>query len=285
MINLHTARSFVHGHARLIDRRRFQHTFDGAPAELVLAALAAYRNPDGGIGALEPDLRTPASQPIPTRYALEILAGLPPSAEARALALGALDWLATVTNDDGGLPLVLPSEPALAAAFWLQPSSESSLLATAQLVAAAHRLDLDHPWLARAAEYCWAHVRGVSPAEAYTFKYTVDFLDAVPDRTRADAEIDSLVDLVPADGRIVVSEGVEGEELEPLVIAPRPDHAGTRLFDAAVLQRGLDTVEGGQTGDGGWDFTWAKWNPVAAWEWRGAVTIEALQTLRAYGRL
>lgn len=285
MINLDAARSFVHGHARLIDRRRFQHTFDGAPTELVLAAVAAYRNPDGGIGALEPDLRTPASQPIPTRYALEILTELPPSAEARALALGALDWLATVTNDDGGLPLVLPSEPELAAAFWLQPSSESSLLATSQLAAASHRLKLDHPWLAAAAEYCWAHMRDVSPSEAYTFKYAIDFLDAAPDRSRAKAEIDGLVDLMPADGHFTVSEGAEGEELEPLVIAPRPDHAGARLFDAAVLQHGLDKLEAGQDSDGGWDFTWAKWNPAAAWEWRGAVTIEALQTLRAYGRL
>jgi hypothetical protein len=164
------------------------------------------------------------------------------------------------------VPLVLSSEPELAAAFWLQPSSESSLLATAQLAAAAHRLELDHPWLAGAAQYCWARVRGVSPSEAYTFKYTVDFLDAAPDRSRAEPEIDILADLMPADGRIVVSEGVEGEELEPLVIAPWPDHAGARLFDPTVLQRGLDTLEADQDGDGGWDFTWAKWNPAAAWE-------------------
>ncbi|MDQ3432817.1 MAG: hypothetical protein M3467_11490 [Actinomycetota bacterium] len=285
MIDLAAARAFVHGHARLIDRRRFQYACDGASADLVLAALSAYRNPDGGIGALEPDLRTPASQPIPTRYALDVLAELPRSDEGRAVALGAVGWLATVTNEDGGLPFVLPSGAEQAAAFWLQPSPESSLLSTAQLAAAAFRLHLDHQWLAGASAYCWAHVDEVSPSEAYTFRYVVDFLDASPDRARARAQLDVLAGLLPADGRISVTEGVEGEELDPLDVAPWPEHAGARLFGAAVLERALDGLEAGQGADGGWDFTWARWNPAAAWESRGAVTIEAVRTLRAYGRL
>jgi hypothetical protein len=285
MTDLDAARRFVHSHARLIDRRRFQHSYDGAPAELVLAALSAYRNPDGGIGALEPDLRTPASQPIPVGYALSILTALPPSDQGAALAMGALDWLATITNDDGGVPFVLPSAAEQAAAVWLQPSPESSLLGTVQLVAPALRLGLDHAWLDGATAFCWAHVPDVTPAEAYTFRYVVDFLDATPDRARADLEIDRLAQLVPADGRIVVSEGVDGEELDPLVLAPSPQHIGARLFSPSVLDRALDELESGQADDGGWDFTWAKWNPAAAWEWRGVVTVEALQTVQSYGRL
>ncbi len=38
-----------------------------------LRALDAYRNADGGFGHLEPDIRTPASQPPCVLYALEIL--------------------------------------------------------------------------------------------------------------------------------------------------------------------------------------------------------------------
>lgn len=285
MTDLDAARAFVHGHARLVDRRRFQHAFDGAPVELVLAALTAYRNPDGGVGALEPDLRTPASQPIPVGYALAVLARLTPSEQGSALALGALDWLASITNEDGGVPFVLPSAAGQAAAFWLQPAPESSLLATTQLVAPALRLGLDHPWVAPAAEYCWSHLGEVTPADAYTFRYAIDFLDATPDRQRAEPEVAALARLVPPDGRIVVREGVAGEELDPLVIALWPGHAGARLFDPSVIDRALDQLESGQGTDGGWDFTWAKWNPAAAWEWRGVVTVEALQTLQAYGRL
>lgn len=82
MIDLDAARALIHGHARLIDRRRFQHALDGAPADLVLAAVLGYRNPDRGIGALEPDPRTPADLPIPTSCALEILNELPPPTRA-----------------------------------------------------------------------------------------------------------------------------------------------------------------------------------------------------------
>jgi hypothetical protein len=42
------ARGFMAGHARLLDRRRFELLFDGADAEPVVAALSAYRNADGG---------------------------------------------------------------------------------------------------------------------------------------------------------------------------------------------------------------------------------------------
>ncbi|WP_375423017.1 hypothetical protein [uncultured Friedmanniella sp.] len=282
MINLDAARTFVHSHARLIDRRRFQHAFDDAPAELVVTALAAYRNPDGGFGALEPDLRTPASQPIPLRYAMDVLATVPSTGETRALGLGALDWLSTVTNDDGGVPFVLPGADEQPAAPWMRATPESSLLATAQLLAGATRLGLDHPWLERAGEYCWARIDDVSPGDAYTFKYVVDLLDVVPDRDRADQQLQRLADLVPADGRLGVEEGAPGEELDPLALAPSPDHAGTRLLGAAALERALDHLEGGQRGDGGWDFTWTKWNPAAAWEWRGVVTVEALLTLQSH---
>lgn len=285
MINLDAARTFVHSHARLIDRRRFQYAFDGAPAELVISALAAYRNPDGGFGALEPDLRTPASQPIPVRYAFDVLASLPPSQEAQALVGGSLDWLATVANDDGGVPFVLPSGAEQPAAPWMQPAPESSMLATVQLAAGALRLGVDHPWLARATDFCWTRIGEVTPDDAYTCMFAVDFLDATPDRERADRELDRLAALMPADGRLVVAGGADGEELDPLHFVSRPEHAGVRLLSPGRIESGLDALEAGQHEDGGWDFDWAKWNPAAAWEWRGAVTVEALRTLRAYGRL
>ena len=59
-VDLRAARGFMAGHARLLDRRRFEFLFGDGDAELVLAALRAYRNPDGGYGhGLEPDLRAP----------------------------------------------------------------------------------------------------------------------------------------------------------------------------------------------------------------------------------
>src|SRR5439155_11107389 len=63
------AENFIWSAARLVDRHRYGMLFADGPAEAVVEALRAYRNPDGGFGhALEPDLRCPGSQPVPTLY-------------------------------------------------------------------------------------------------------------------------------------------------------------------------------------------------------------------------
>ena len=74
MIDLDAAERFIWTNARLIERHRFAHLFKGAPPEPVAEAVRPYQNPDGGFGnALEPDLRTPTSQPIAVNSALEDL--------------------------------------------------------------------------------------------------------------------------------------------------------------------------------------------------------------------
>ena len=65
---------------------------------------------------------------------------------------------------------------------------------------------------------------------------------------------------------------------------PGPSHAARGLFDDAVIERELDRLAAEQQDDGGWTFSWGAWNPAVAWEWRGAVTVAALRTLKAYGR-
>ena len=323
MTDLAAASQFVAGHGRLLERRRFGYLFgdDGTDAATVLAALAAYRNPDGGIGLLEPDLRAPSSQPSAVLYALEILEELhapqtgtvplaptpqrtgtvplaatpqrtgtvPLAPEAARLATGALDWLQTVSNPDGGVPFVLPSAAGGPHSPWMVPQdgNPSALLTTAGLVAAALRLGLDHPWLAGATEYVWAAVPDVKLTEPYSFRFAISFLDAVHDRdpARAGAQLDAFADRMPADGVLRVAAGVEGETLGALEVAPRPDHAGRRLFPPALIEAELDELAAGQQDDGGWTFSWLAWNPAAAWEWRGVVTVEALKVLRAERRL
>jgi hypothetical protein len=286
MTDIAAAAQFIAAHARLIDRRRFAFIEGDGSADNVVRALAAYRNDDGGLGHLEPDLRTPASQPASVLYGLDILHEV--GAADTALTGGALDWLKTVTLADGGVPFVLPTAQGWPHAPWYQPPDDppSSLLMTAALAAAAHRLQLEHPWLGPATEYCWersdAFAAGESP---YTVRYGADFLDAVPDRARAEELLDQLAARLPADGLLRVDAGTEGEVIRPLEVVPWPEHAGRRLYDDAVIERELDRLAAEQQDDGGWTFTWAAWNPAVAWEWRGAVTVAALRTLRAYGRL
>jgi hypothetical protein len=79
-IDLPAASAFMATHARLLDRRRFELLRgDRAAAAEVLAALDGYRNADGGYGwGLEPDLRSPESQPAGALHALEVFAEVGP---------------------------------------------------------------------------------------------------------------------------------------------------------------------------------------------------------------
>src|SRR5215210_69953 len=155
------ARSFMAGHARLLDRRRFELLFDGGEAEPVVAALNAYRNSDGGYGhGLEPDLRAPESQPAAALHAFEVFAEIAPLTAPEAVEL--CDWLAAVTLRDGGLPFALPIEDASGCApFWAEADPPASSLQITAIVAAhANRVArhdpavAGHPWLARATSSC-----------------------------------------------------------------------------------------------------------------------------------
>src|ERR1700712_4961677 len=286
MVDIDSAGQFVHTHGRLLERRRFEGLFAGGGKEAVWRAVDAYRNPDGGVGLMEPDIRSPASQPSAVLYAFEVLEEIELTPEA--FTTGALDWIATVTNPDGGIPFVLPSANGYPKAPWWsveQDPAPSSLLMTAGVLSVSYRLGLVHSWMATATTYVWNSIKDLQLSDPYAFRYAVHFLDAVPDRARAAAELDHLKDRLPDDGVLRVEAGTEGETLGPLEVANRPDHAGRALFPDAIVEAALDELEQGQQQDGGWDFSWTAWNPAVAFEWRGMVTIDALTTLRAYGRL
>jgi hypothetical protein len=84
---------------------------------------------------------------------------------------------------------------------------------------------------------------------------------------------------------VALDPGAEGEVHTPLDFAPYPDSIARRLFDEATIEAHLDHLAASQADDGGWTFNWLAWSPVAASEWRGSRTMDALRTLRANGRL
>jgi hypothetical protein len=190
-MNLERAHEFLWTHARLLERRIFEHRFRDGPAEAVERALEAYRNADGGFGqALEPDCRTPHSQPEAMRWALAVLhdAGRLDPAKARRCA----EWLTSVTTAEGGVPFCLPSVERYPRAPWWKPVPEADLNPTGSLVALLRPHAPDHPWVRRAAAWCWERIdRGV-PESQYQAHPMADFLIAEPDRERARPALDAL---------------------------------------------------------------------------------------------
>jgi len=286
-IDIEAARRFIYDDARLLERHRLAALFDGAPGSRVLDALRPYRNDDGGWGhALEPDLRGPDSQVSGALSALEVLAELGTAADPAVapLVTETADWLASVALPDGRVPHVLPTAAAYPAAPWMQPNEGGML--TFAIAGYLWELGADHPWLDVATAWCWAQVEAEGGlVGGYPVKFAVHFLDAVPEPDRVAAAIERIRPLLREDGTIPVDDGQDDEKLRPLDLSGRPGAPSRALFTAAQIDAELDRLESEQLEDGGWDFGFLHWSPGQAVDWRGIVTLGALQTLRAHGRL
>jgi hypothetical protein len=292
-IDLAAAADFMAGHARLLDRRRFELRGAGGDVAAVLGAVAGYRNPDGGYGwGLEPDLRSPESQPGAAWHAFEVFAEVAPATTPDAAAL--CDWLEAITLPDGGLPFVLPLTTTAASAPWWQgvDSTVSSLQLTAVTAAAAQAVArhdpavAGHRWLERATDYCLREIAALDGAPfAYVLSFSIRVLDAIVDQRPETGELlRRLARYVPADGRIPVVGGAEGEQLHPLDVAPYPDRPAREMFSREVIAADLERLAALQQPDGGWTVDYLKISPAGALEWRGYTTVRALDILRANGQ-
>lgn len=288
-LDLAGAQAFIDTHARLLDRRRYALVNGGGDRDAVLAALEAYRNPAGGYGSgLEPDLRSSESQPATAGHAFEVFAEVAPLTSPRAAAL--CDWLDSITLADGGLPFVLPMTGTAGVAPWFAGGdpSVSSLQITAFIAAGAHRVGAhdpavaDHGWLKRATRYCLDAIAALDESPfAYTLAFCIRLLDVLHDRLpEARTLMDALAAHVPADGRVPVAGGAEGETLRPLDIAPDPGRPARALLDPAGVAADLRRLADGQRDDGGWTVDYLPISPAGSLEWRGYATVKAIATLR-----
>jgi hypothetical protein len=282
------AADFMATHARVLDRRRFELLTGETDPSAALAALGGYRNPDAGYGwGLEPDLRSPESQPAAAHHAFEVFEDIAPATSPHAAAL--CDWLESVSLADGGLPFALPLGNSAGAGPWWKGAdpSVSSLQITAVATAAALRVaahDRDvaaHPWLERATNYCLGAIDAIEEApSAYVLAFSVRFLDAVhASRPDAAGLLSELGRHVPADGRIRVQGGAEDEMLHPLDLAPYPGGPARELFSAEVIATDLDRLAALQQEDGGWIVDFRSASPAGSLEWRGYATVRAIDVL------
>jgi len=283
---------------RVLEQRRFEFLFgDESEPAGVLAALDAYRSQDGGYAfGLEPDVRGPAGQPISVPSALRVLEET--SSLHGAPAMRICDWLAKNTAADGGVPAVLPSLRAYPRPPWLPISDEPAgdLLTTGQIAGPLLRAGVGHRWLETATGFCRHAIEHLEQTHPYEAEAAVAFLDGIPDRAWAGRQAKRLGELV-RDQRIVLldpdhpeqarlaSGYAPGEYHLPHDFARRPGSLARTWFTEAEMDRSLRHLLDGQQEDGGWPISWAQWSPTSELEARPGVTLAALLTLRAYGRV
>ncbi|MFV2178757.1 hypothetical protein ACFHW2_19415 [Actinomadura sp. LOL_016] len=281
-IDLARASDFMAMHARPLDRRRFELLTGDGDRTALLAALNAYRNPDGGYGrGLEPDLRSRTSQPGAALHAFEVFEELGPETAPEAAAL--CDWLESVTLPDGGLPFALPvPDPAGCAPFWASAAPDASSLqitaivaATARRVAAHDPAVAAHPWLDRAVRFCRAAARAAAEPHALELAFALALADAVGDTEL----IGILGKHIPESGMVGVPGGLEDEAMRPLDFAPIPDRPVRALFAPEIVEAELRRLAADQQDDGGWRVDFASYSPAAELEWRGYATVGAVSVL------
>ncbi|MBE1535722.1 hypothetical protein [Actinomadura algeriensis] len=281
-IDIDKASDFMAVHARTLDRRRFELLIGDGDRAATLAALNAYRNPDGGYGrGLEPDLRSRTSQPGAALHAFEVFEELAPETAPEAAAL--CDWLESVTLPDGGLPFALPvPDPAGCAPFWTSADPDASSLQITAIVAAnARRVARHdpavaaHPWLGRATRFCRDAARAATEPHALELAFALALADAAGDTEL----IGILGKHVPESGMVHVAGGLEDELMRPLDFAPYPDRPVRSLFAPEIVEAELRRLADGQRYDGGWRVDFASHSPAAELEWRGYATVKAVSIL------
>ncbi|MGH2849980.1 MAG: hypothetical protein ACRDLP_05130 [Solirubrobacteraceae bacterium] len=282
-VDLVAAERFVLANARVIDRHRLAVLLHGAPVEPFLRALSAYQNDDGGFGhALEPDVRSPHSEPVSALRAIELLneVGAP---DDRMMAEAAA-WVGAIALADGGVPVVMPTAAAYPHAPWMVASEGASFL-TLAIAGALLEAGSREPWLERATAWSWSALARPDELSAYWVKCALAFLDAVPDESRASAALEQIRPMLGDSGSLPVAGGIEGERLTPLVLSERPRARSRALFTDEQIANDLDRLEREQQDDGGWTFDWLAWSPGQSVEWRGAITVQAVRTLITHGRI
>jgi hypothetical protein len=288
MLDLDRIQDFVTAHARLLDRHRFALAVGGGDPEAALAALAGYRNPDGGFGwGLEPDARQPASQPVAALHAFEVFEEVAPVTSP--LAVGLLDWADSVALTGGALPFALPGGAGPGSApMWASADTRApSLHMTCVLLGIAHRVGRHdpavaaHAWLGRATDWALSQIAALDgPGHAIAFRFVLALLDALDDRD----ELERLGAHLPEDCVMPVAGGTAEEAMRPLDFAPEPGRPVRELFDPDTIERDLERLEAEQHDDGGWDVDWTHWSAAGALDWRGWATVRAVRILRANGR-
>jgi hypothetical protein len=283
--SLDRAAGFIWSNARLLERAQFVHLFVEPSPQRVVAALSAYVNADGGVGnALEADLRAPTSIPLACEAALIVLrqsAIVEPT-----IAAAMCDYLESMVETDGRVPIVtreileFPRAP-----HWNSPAfGGDSPNPTAGLVGLLEYQSIQHPWMSRAADWCWRRLERPLD-EAHEAASVMRFLEHAPDRRRArevalriarEAEQTKFFQLHPDSAHYGVT---------PLHLCPGPDSIAAQAFGQSTLGEHLDELAARQQPDGGWPISWDATGPGAEMEWRGRVTLDALITLRAYGRI
>lgn len=285
------ARNFLYHNARLLDRKRYEALFEQGSKRAVIEALRAYQNEDGGFGhALEPDIRCPYSQPVPTEMALSIMEEI--DHYDPDILDGIIRYLRTIALPTGGFPRLFRSAGEFPHAPWWkterddEPSVNPTGLIIGHLYNQTIRSDIyGEDWFIKTVDYLWSVMEKEWPNDFHEAVQWLKFLQHTPDQDRAKPHLARLDEWLGKPGTIELDPHAQGYVHKVLDWAPLRDSYAGKFVSEQDLHRHLQALLAEQQEDGGWPISWQPPSPAAVYEWRGSMTVERLKTLRSYGML
>ncbi len=262
------ARSFLAGANYPLGGALLDHLAGVATASDVIDALAAYQNPDGGIGrGLEVDIESPASNPFAARLAMAVLLALRnrPSTDLET-SLGT--WLADNQNEDGDWHLSAETRAGNLAP-WFATWTHPNLNPAGCLAGLAARLELGTPAMFERVASLFesqASIEEARTADFYRLLPYVEYIGGI-DIPERDAYLDAIAENITANTSAIYADA---SHFWDHVLAAGPDLV--QRLPRTLLDHMARELLAEQSEDGGWP---SPYSPT----WRPHVTAGSAVTL------
>lgn len=284
-MNFEKAANFIWTNGRLLERRVFEYHFFGGSERNILNAIKAYQNEDGGFGhALEPDLRTPESQPLYIEFGLRTLYDT--KIQDSELAYKACDYVSHNTDLKKGIATITASSSSYPRAeHWKNPiATEASFSRLTSLVGLLKWQGLKHPWLNNAVDICLNDISSTRYDDAHTILNAFCLLESVPQTDEVKRIYSKLSAELFHANFFCLEAPPRSYGLTPLDFSPTSGSYCRRIFTERTIQEHLKVLESQQEEDGGWGIQWEPPGELAKSEWRAYLTLKSLITLESYNK-
>lgn len=287
------ARNYLFAEGRMLEKRLFGFYFESSNSDGVFHAVLAYRNEDGGFGwGLEPDSSSPESQPLFTIMALLLLDEV--GCLDTELVTHSLDYLLPLSFESGGLPwMIEPERPYPRADHFDRPLHRPTITITAPVLGLCEKYGIRSEWTERAGDFVWEsieeqkeeHVQCVQCMQQRLF-----FLENTSNSFLAEREIANLCSRISSENVTCFDDEHPKTGLylhpTPTCFANHPESSLRSAFSDNQICASLDALISRQDECGAWVTGYGYPNyATPGIHWNGVYTINALKTLKAYGRV
>lgn len=285
-MNFEKAANFIWENGRLLERRIFEYFFFGGSKSHILNAIKSYQNEDGGFGqALEPDLRTPESQPLYVEFGLRTL--YEAKIQDSELAYKVCDYVSRNADLNSGIPTITASSRRFPRArHWDNEINEQpSFDRFTSLVGLLSWQGIKHPWLDNAVGVCLNNISSTRYEDSHTILNAFCLLEGLPQTDKIQMLFDKLSEELFQANFFCLEAPPRTYGLTPLDFAPTSDSYCRNIFSDEIIQDHLKVLESQQKDDGGWQIQWEPPGKMAKLEWRAYKTLKSLITLQSYNKI